>query len=98
MPCASGKYARCRTLRFRWQQTSSPSPTPRFARTIFNGMPNVRFDAGLAAIASTDGWRVVAEGLGFTEGPVWHHDGSLLFSDIPNSRIHRARDGGLGVY
>jgi gluconolactonase len=61
-------------------------------------MPNVRFDAGLAKIASKDEWRVVAEGLGFTEGPVWHPDGSLLFSDIPNSRIHRVRDGELGVY
>src|SRR5437763_16068988 len=61
-------------------------------------MPNVRFDAGLASIVSTDDWRVVVEGLGFSEGPVWHLDGSLLFSDIPNSRIHRVRDGELGVY
>ena len=61
-------------------------------------MPNVRFDAGLASIASKGDWRVVAEGLGFTEGPLWHPDGSLLFSDIPNSRIHRVRDGELGVY
>jgi gluconolactonase len=61
-------------------------------------MPNVRFDAGLASIASRDDWRVVADGLGFTEGPVWHHDGSLLFSDIPNSRIHRVHDGSFAVY
>ena len=61
-------------------------------------MPKVRFDAGLASIVSTDDWRVVAEGLGFTEGPVWHPEGSLLFSDIPNSRIHRVRDGSAGVY
>jgi sugar lactone lactonase YvrE len=61
-------------------------------------MPNVRFDAGLRAIVSTGEWRVVAEGLGFAEGPVWHPDGSLLFSDIPNSRIHRVRDGELSTY
>ena len=61
-------------------------------------MPNVRFDAGLGKIVSGDQWRTVAEGLGFTEGPVWHPDGSLLFSDIPISRIHRVRDGELSVY
>ena len=29
----------------------------------------------------------VAAGFNFTEGPLWNHDGYLLFSDIPNSRI-----------
>src|SRR5581483_6188006 len=61
-------------------------------------MPNVRFDAGLGKIVSWGNWRTIAEGLGFTEGPVWHPDGSLLFSDIPNSRIHQWRDGDLRVY
>ena len=32
----------------------------------------------------------VAGGLAFTEGPVWH-SGTLLFSDIPNTRIARLR-------
>jgi gluconolactonase len=31
----------------------------------------------------------VATGFQFTEGPVWRPDGSLLFSDIPASRIYR---------
>jgi gluconolactonase len=31
----------------------------------------------------------VATGFQFTEGPVWLPDGSLLFSDIPASRIYR---------
>ena len=35
----------------------------------------------------------VAEGIGvrfgFTEGPAWHHDGTLLFSDIPENTIYR---------
>lgn len=61
-------------------------------------MPHVRFDDGLAALVSREPWETVAEGLGFTEGPVWLPDSSLLFSDIPNSRIHRWHDGALGVY
>ena len=35
----------------------------------------------------------VATGYRFTEGPVWHRDGYLLFSDIPNNRIHRFTPG-----
>lgn len=31
----------------------------------------------------------VATGFQFTEGPVWQADGSLLFSDIPASRLYR---------
>jgi len=61
-------------------------------------MPEVRFDAGLRALASTEPWRVVAENLGFTEGPVWRPDASLLFSDIPNSRIMRWQDGALATF
>ena len=36
-----------------------------------------------------------ATGFAFVEGPVWDPDGALLFSDIPNERIHRwtAADG-----
>jgi len=32
---------------------------------------------------------VVAQGLRFTEGPAWHTDGFLVFSDIPANRIYR---------
>ncbi len=31
----------------------------------------------------------IAEGFEFTEGPVWHPDGYLLFSDIPAATIYR---------
>ena len=31
----------------------------------------------------------IAEGFEFTEGPVWHPDGYLLFSDIPANTIYR---------
>lgn len=61
-------------------------------------MPRVRYDAGIAALVGVEPWAVVAAGLGFAEGPVWHPDGYLLFSDIPNSRIHRWRGGDLSVY
>lgn len=61
-------------------------------------MPDVRFDDGLRALVSGEPWDCIANGLGFTEGPVWHPNGMLLFSDIPNSRIHRWCDGRLDVY
>jgi len=61
-------------------------------------MPQVRFDEGLSAIVPATNWELVADGFGFTEGPVWHPDGSLLFSDIPNSRIHRWRNGAVSVH
>jgi sugar lactone lactonase YvrE len=60
-------------------------------------MPAVRFDDGLAALASPEPWETVAEGLGFTEGPLWHPAGYLLFSDQAG-RICRARDGALETY
>ena len=36
----------------------------------------------------------LAGGLLFTEGPVWHPDGYLLFSDIPADTIYRYAPGG----
>ena len=35
----------------------------------------------------------VATGFEFTEGPVWHPDGYLLFSDIPANRIYQWTEG-----
>src|SRR6056297_3345917 len=32
--------------------------------------------------------------LEFTEGPYWHPDGYLLFSDIPANRVYRWSEGG----
>ena len=58
----------------------------------------VRFNDGLSAIVGDASWETIAEGFGFTEGPVWHRRGYLLFSDIPNNRIHRWRDGEVTVY
>jgi gluconolactonase len=36
----------------------------------------------------------VAHGFRFTEGPVWSHDGYLLFSDIPGGKIMKHTPGG----
>lgn len=36
----------------------------------------------------------IAEGFQFTEGPYWHSDGFLLFSDIPANTIYQWNDGG----
>lgn len=41
----------------------------------------------------------VATGFEFTEGPVWHPDGYLLFSDIPANRTYRRDpDGTVSVW
>lgn len=41
----------------------------------------------------------IAGGFHFTEGPVWHRDGFLLFSDIPaNAVIKWEADGGVSKY
>jgi gluconolactonase len=58
----------------------------------------VRMDAGLGKLVADEQWTPVAQNLGFTEGPIWHPDGYLLFSDIPNNRIHRVRGGALDTY
>lgn len=42
---------------------------------------------------------VAATGFQFTEGPVWHPEGFLLFSDIPANRIYRLQaDGSATVW
>ncbi len=41
----------------------------------------------------------IASGFKFTEGPVWVHEGYLLFSDIPNNVINKwAPDGKVSVF
>ena len=37
---------------------------------------------------------LIAEGFQFTEGPAWHSEGGLLFSDIPADTIYRYIPGG----
>jgi gluconolactonase len=40
----------------------------------------------------------VASGFGFTEGPVWHPDGYLLFSDIPGNTIFKIEKEKSSIY
>lgn len=59
-----------------------------------------RRDAALDAIVPPGAkLERLAEGFGFTEGPVWHPEGYLLFSDPNENVIHRwTPDGDLSVY
>jgi len=42
---------------------------------------------------------LIATGFQFTEGPVWQADGSLIFSDIPASRLYRwTPEGGAQIW
>ena len=60
----------------------------------------VKRDAGLGSLLRGDARRICGD-FQFTEGPVWvATDECLLFTDIPNQRIHRWRPGqdGAEVY
>ncbi|MEX0314530.1 MAG: SMP-30/gluconolactonase/LRE family protein, partial [Allomuricauda sp.] len=42
---------------------------------------------------------ILGEGYIWSEGPVWIEDGQfLLFSDIPNNKIHKIDEGGASEY
>ncbi|MDQ0395487.1 gluconolactonase [Labrys monachus] len=52
-------------------------------------------DPRFADIVGDAGLETLAGGFGFTEGPVWHpYEKWLVFSDIPNSRMHRRLPSG----
>ena len=53
--------------------------------TIYNREGSVFSDLEVVKLAS---------GFQFTEGPVWHPDGFLLFSDIPANKIYQLNSGG----
>src|SRR5688572_3102955 len=54
----------------------------------------VRQDARLDAIVVTsEKIEKLADGFGFTEGPLWFRDGYLLFSDIPANVIYEWAPG-----
>jgi gluconolactonase len=54
------------------------------------GVINAIDPAAIAALVDPDGmFDLVADGFRFTEGPVWHEDGSLFFTDVPNDTIVR---------
>jgi sugar lactone lactonase YvrE/enterochelin esterase-like enzyme len=50
-------------------------------------------------LSDGDGWQVVSEGHGFTEGPAANAKGEVFFTDIPKSRIHKiSLDGRVSVF
>ena len=60
-----------------------------------NGSPmRIEHDKGLSALIRSATVTRICTGFTFTEGPIWiPQDECLLFSDIPNNRIHRWRPG-----
>ena len=76
--------------------TSSAAPYPKDAKTTIE-----RLDPAFDALVATD---AVVEHLGsgfnWSEGPVWDPaQGALLFSDVPENRVYRWKDGaGITVF
>lgn len=76
--------------------TSTTAPYPKDAKTSIE-----RLDPALNALIGSD---AVVENLGsgfrWSEGPVWDPaQGALLFSDVPENRVYRWKDGaGLSVF
>lgn len=56
-------------------------------------LPFTASAADIADLVAGEPVKVVGE-CKFTEGPAWHPDGYLLFSDIPNNRIVRVNNDG----
>lgn len=55
-------------------------------------------DNGLSELVVPGSAETLCGGFRFTEGPIWVPDGNyLLFSDIPNNRIHRWTPGATGA-
>lgn len=60
----------------------------------------IRDDRFLDIVPRDFALRTLADGLGFTEGPIWHpREKHLTFSDIPRNRMFRWREAdGLSVF
>lgn len=69
---------------------TAPTPPRRDARSTIE-----RLDPALDALLAPDAViEVLAEGFTWSEGPVWvPAQGALLFSDVPENRIYRWREG-----
>ncbi len=61
-------------------------------------MPLVKYDAGLSALVESAAVERISGRHEFTEGPAWHPDGYLLFSDIPADRICFWTDEGTKTF
>jgi len=60
----------------------------------------IRIDAALEALVSSDAEvEKLAGGFGFTEGPIWTRQGTLVFSDIPRNTMYQwTPNGEVSVY
>jgi gluconolactonase len=76
--------------------TSSPAPYPKDAKTTIERL-DPAFDALLAADATVEH---LGSGFNWSEGPLWDPaQGALLFSDVPENRVYRWKDGaGITVF
>lgn len=64
-------------------ERAAPLETPAFKKII---APNATVEK-------------LASGMTFTEGPVWHRDGFLLFTDVPRSKVMKwEAKNGLSVF
>ena len=61
-------------------------------------MAIVKYDAGLSKLLDCREVKRIAAGHQFTEGPAWHPDGYLLYSDIPANRICFWSSEGVKTY
>ncbi|MES1168638.1 MAG: SMP-30/gluconolactonase/LRE family protein, partial [Oleiharenicola lentus] len=76
--------------------TSTAAPYPKDAKTTIERL-DPAFDALIAAEAVVE---KLGEGFNWSEGPVWEpKQGALLFSDVPENRVYRWKDGaGITVF
>ncbi len=74
------------------------SSTSVFGQSSSNALNFI--DKSFSKIVSKDSKiEKIADGFQFTEGPVWHKDGYLLFTDIPANKIYKYEPGkGISVY
>lgn len=73
---------------------SLPRLQPNQADAVAANKSPSDYNHDLAAILPADAeLEQIAEGFQFTEGPVWHPEGFLLFSDIPANTIYKWQPG-----
>lgn len=76
--------------------TSTAAPYPKDAKTTIERL-DPAFDALIAADAVVEH---LGSGFNWSEGPIWvPAQGALLFSDVPENRVYRWKDGaGISVF
>ena len=75
----------------RWLWRDYPSPIGRASESKQPLMANI--------LVPGEGWQLVSEGHGFTEGPAVNAKGEVFFTDIPKNRIHKVGlDGKVTVF